>query len=285
MSAEPTASPDNLLGFLKRPTLNPYRSCAYFVIQRLWWDLHPEAWRSGARLRQVHNSQVGRRGLILCNGPSLNRVDFEAILARREQLVILGLNKINLLFDRTSLRPDLVVAVNEKVLTQNEAFFNETQLPLYLDSEGRNRIQSRAGVTFLRATMPFGFARNLTMGYNMGGTVTYTAMQLAFHLGIRDLALVGCDHSFKTSGPANVAAVSGEHDENHFDPRYFSGGVQWDLPDIPCSEYHYSLAGQIFESFGGSITNCTDGGKLELYRRIPLETWLSQTRENSADRT
>lgn len=275
MPTTPKATPDNLVGFLKRPTLNPYRRCVWFLLQRLWWDMHPEAWRSGQRLRRVKNSHAGKRGLILCNGPSLNQVDFSAILAQKADLIVIGLNKINLLFDKTDLRPDLVVAVNEKVLAQNVDFFGETELPCYLDSHGRHDIASRPNISFLWATMPFGFARDVSMGYNNGGTVTYVAMQLAFHLGLRDLALVGCDHSFKTTGPANVAAVSGERDPNHFDPRYFSGGVQWDLPDIPCSEYHYAIAGQVFESFGGRITNCTDGGKLELYQRATLADWLS----------
>jgi hypothetical protein len=95
-------------------------------------------------------------------------------------------------------------------------------------------------------------------------------MQLAFHMGFKNIALVGCDHSFATKGPANKTVIAGQQDPNHFDPNYFSEGVKWQLPDIIGSELHYDLARDIFERYGRKIVNCTEGGRLEIFERQPL---------------
>ena len=92
---------------------------------------------------------------------------------------------------------------------------------------------------------------------------------------ILDLALVGCDHSFSTKGPSNMAVESGKKDESHFDPRYFSGGMKWQLPDLAASEYHYSMAREVYSESGGQITNCTEGGELEIFQRQSLDAWLA----------
>jgi len=104
--------------------------------------------------------------------------------------------------------------------------------------------------------------------------VTFVAMQLAFHMGFREVALVGCDHNFATKGTANAVVEGGEKDPNHFDPNYFAG-VKWQLPDLVQSEIGYMMAGQAFEAAGGRIVNCTEGGKLEIFPRMALAEFLA----------
>ena len=108
--------------------------------------------------------------------------------------------------------------------------------------------------------------------------MTVVALQLAFHMGFRDVALIGCDHNFATKGPANQIMVSGRTDDSHFDPRYFSGGQKWQLPDLCASEYYYAMAGALFAAFGGRIVNSTVGGSLELFPRIQFVEWVVQSR-------
>lgn len=257
-----------------RETINPYRFAAASLYYRILWDLHPESWRSRKKLRKLKDMSKGKKGLILCNGPSLNSVDFEMVSASQPDVFVFGLNKINLLFDRTRFRPDAVVAVNHLVIEQNADFFNTTTIPLFLNRAALRNVKRRSSVCFLHATHQQKFARDVSVSINVGFTVTFVAMQLAFHFGIRDLALVGCDHNFAIKGPANKTVVSGDKDESHFDSRYFSGGMNWQLPDLSASEYYYAMAGEIFNTADGRIMNCTKGGKLELFSRLPLEDWL-----------
>lgn len=264
-------SQDPLL--LHPPTINPYKSAVSLIRNRLRWDMHPQSWSSRKRLKMIHDKYRGQKAVILCNGPSLNRVDFDLL---RTGCFTFGLNKINLLFDRTSFRPDCITAVNPFVIEQNQDFFNQTDLPLFLDSIAiTNRwIRPNPERIFLHNSSSAGFAKDCSVSINQGYTVTYVAMQLAYHMGFSSVALVGCDHNFATTGPANKTVISGDKDESHFDPNYFSGGVKWQLPDLFESEVHYGRAKRVFEAHGRSIVNCTDGGNLEIFQRIPLGDFL-----------
>ncbi len=92
-------------------------------------------------------------------------------------------------------------------------------------------------------------------------------MQLAFHMGFKNVALIGCDHSFVTKGPSNKTVISGEKVPNHFDPNYFAGGDKRQLPDLARSELHYKVAKDTFERYGRKIVNCTEGGNLEVFEK------------------
>jgi hypothetical protein len=93
-------------------------------------------------------------------------------------------------------------------------------------------------------------------------------------MGFKRVALVGADHNFAVKGAANKAVIASERDESHFDPNYFSGGVKWQLPDLAESEIWYGRARQVYEVCGREIINCTDGGELEVFDRLPLVDFL-----------
>ncbi len=171
-----------------RATLNPYLSGAGQVLRRLAWDLRFESWLSRAKVRKWKDRFAGKKAVILCNGPSLLKVD----LAELEGTFTFGLNKINLLFDKTDFRPSCIVAVNPFVIEQNSGFYNETDIPLFLERYGHGLVASRETVSFLHSISPSGFARDCSWSIHEGHTVTYVAMQLAFHMGFHEVALVGC---------------------------------------------------------------------------------------------
>jgi hypothetical protein len=259
----------------QRDALNPYRIGLGFMLRRLKWDLNPQSWRSRGVLRACKDTHAGKKAVILCNGPSLLKVDFDAL--HRSGVYCFGLNKINLLFDKTVFRPSCVVAVNPLVLDQNQAFYNQTELPLFLDSHAAPFVNGRPNVAFLHSNVFPIFSRDVSLSIFQGYTVTFVAMQLAFHMGFREVALVGADHTFATKGPANKTVVSGEKDESHFDPNYFAGGVQWQLPDLFQSEVAYTMARDMYAAFGGRVVNATEGGKLEVFERQPLLSFLKGT--------
>ncbi|MDJ0688878.1 MAG: DUF115 domain-containing protein [Xenococcaceae cyanobacterium MO_188.B32] len=267
--------------FLKqRPTINPYRYSSYQILKslnqivnRLRWDLNPESWRSRSIITSWKDKYAGHKAVIVCNGPSLLKTDFSLL----ENVFTFGLNKINLLFDKSNFRPSCIVAVNSFVIEQNADFYNQTNIPLFLSSVGTKLIKSRENVAFMHSASQAKFAQDCAVSICEGGTVTFVAMQLAFHMGFKEVALIGCDHNFTTKGKAGKTVVSGEQDDNHFDPRYFSGGVKWQLPDLAKSELSYSLARDIYYSYGRKLVNATEGGKLELLPRISLIDFLKQT--------
>ncbi|MCP9773650.1 DUF115 domain-containing protein [Synechococcus sp. Tobar12-5m-g] len=258
-----------------RPYINPYRRAAGLVYSRVRWDLHPESWRSRRMLSAWRDKYLDQKAVILCNGPSLLKCDFGLL----NNVFTFGLNKINLLFDQSDFRPSCIVAVNPFVIEQNLKFYNTTGIPLFLDSASSFRrglqVNPRRNVVFVHSGPP-GFARDCSISVHQGATVTYVALQLAFHMGFREVAIVGADHKFATQGPANMLVTSGEKDHSHFDPSYFAGGVPWQLPDLFQSEYVYTQARDVYRAFGRRLINATEGGMLEVFERMPLHLFLSQ---------
>ena len=260
----------NPLLLTQRPTNSPYRYAAYEFWKRLKWDLHPESWRSRRNLNNIKDNYLNKKAVIICNGPSLLQSNFSLL----EGVFTFGLNKINLLFNKSSFRPSCIVSVNQLVVQQNSDFYNETEIPLFINSSGLKLIQPRNNVTFLHTTYQCKFAKDCSFSLYHGYTVTFIAMQLAYHMGFKKVALIGCDHNFSTKGASNKEVISGKKDENHFDPNYFAGGVKWQLPDLLQSEVSYNLAKEMYESTGRRILNCTSGGYLEIFPRMLLEDFI-----------
>jgi hypothetical protein len=122
----------------------------------------------------------------------------------------------------------------------------------------------------------------VTVSLNQGYTVTCVAMQLALHMGFSEVALIGCDHNFAVKGPANAEVRAEGVDRSHFDPRYFSNGQKWNLPDLTASEYYYAQAASVYARLGRKLWNCTEGGCLELLPRCSLAEFLrDETRTGS----
>lgn len=257
-----------------RATINLYRSAVGLILFRMQWDMHPYSWISRKRVRAWKDRFLEQKAVILCNGPSLNKVRFDDLAA--SGVFTFGLNKINLLFKRSDFRPSVIVAVNPYVIEQNADFYNTTDIPLFLDSIGKKWVKFRNNVHFLHSAGSIGdFAKDCSISINQGYTVTYVAMQLAFHMGFKEVALVGCDHFFATKGPANKTVIGGKEDPDHFDSNYFAG-FKWQLPDLAKSELYYEIARDTFARHGRKIVNCTEGGKLEIFPRKSLSEFLQK---------
>ncbi|WP_159950347.1 6-hydroxymethylpterin diphosphokinase MptE-like protein [Polaribacter septentrionalilitoris] len=266
----------NYLKQIKLPQkLDIYRMSLGFIKNKLKWDLTKEARQSKKELSALKDKYKGKKLVLLCNGPSLNHVDFDEL--KKSNVFTIGLNKINLLFDSTDYRPDLIVSVNKLVIEQNQLFFNNTNILTILDSSAKGKIKKRKNVNFIHS-LPFQlkFAADVTGSVCQGYTVTYVALQIAYHLGFEKVALVGCDHNFATKGSSNMTVTSGKVDPNHFSSKYFSDGAKWQLPDLLGSEMHYKMAKEYYEANDREIVNCTSGGKLEIYRRMQLRDFLNE---------
>ncbi len=260
--------------YKRRATINPYRNALHQILTRLRWDLDINSWKSRRRLKALKESESGRKCVIMCNGPSLLNSDLS--LLQGSGIYTIGLNKINLLFEKHTIRPSSIVAVNRHVVEQNRDFFNETGLQIFISRFAKDIIQPRDNVIFVDLAEQPKFARDVSISLQQGFTVTFVALQVAFHLGFKDVALIGCDHNFKAKGNANTTVKADGPDCNHFDPRYFSDGVNWQLPDLLGSEHYYDLARRAYEAFDRRIVNCTIGGKLEVFPRISLEDWIGE---------
>ena len=208
----------------------------------------------------------GKDCLIVGNGPSLNKTELERI-----DMPSIGMNKINMLFERTTWRPDAIVCVNGLVIQQNADFFNSTDIPLVLPIKAWYLgIKKRPNVIFIKISNSFDFKNDLRKAIAKGSTVTYTCLQVAAFLKVKSVNIVGVDHSFKLDTSKknkenDIEKFNGD-DENHFDPNYFKDKL-WGLPDLDGSEQQYLLSKKYFDNIGVISKDFTIGGKLTIFEK------------------
>lgn len=230
---------------------------------------HPKSRQSIARLREMRGRYSGRRCFIIGNGPSLQQMDLRPL---RGELTF-GLNRAYLMFDRLGFATTFLVSVNRLVIEQSGPEIVAAPVDeVFLSWSARDVAPISSRPVYLRSRARPGFSADPTKGIWEGATVTYVAMQLAFHLGIRDVVLIGVDHSFRAKGQPHQVVTSTGPDADHFDPRYFGQGYRWQLPDLETSEIAYGMARRAFESAGGLIRDATVGGHLDVFPKVSFSS-------------
>ncbi len=245
-----------------------------------WWfnrgrhrasALASPAWgRSRSSLRAVRNAHRGERCFILGNGPSLRQTN----LGRLEDEVTFGLNRVYLLFPELGFTTSYYVAVNTLVIEQCAADIRSLHIPKFITWRARQWLQGDPQTVFLDTdyTGPETFSGDVTGRVFEGSTVTYVALQLAFHMGFETVILVGVDHNFSTQGTPNATVVSKGDDPDHFSAGYFGRGFRWQLPDLEGSERAYRLADEAYRSCGRRVVDATLGGKLTVFPKVDFES-------------
>ena len=221
------------------------------------------------QLEILKNICPGKPILVIGNGPSLNKTPLKEFA----KITAIGMNKINLLFDNTSWRPNFIVCTNNLVIRQNRTFFRKSDIPVFLSWKGRWFLgtgKSREVGYFLSLNSS-DFSRDLSVGVGSAGTVTYTALQFAYYMGADPVILFGVDHSFNFEGKANEIVKMKGIDPNHFDPNYFANNDRWGLPNFERIELAYRNAKAAFEGDNRKIYDATIGGKLQIFEKISVE--------------
>lgn len=246
-------------------------------------NLHPLRRASIRWLEAAKDKHHGERAFIIGNGPSLKQTDLS--LLRDEQTF--GMNRIYLLFPELGFTTRYYLSVNSLVVEQCAEDIRALPMPKFIswrsrgliqpDSEHRNgsggKQHADAPLVFLHTTYTGPtFATEATGRLWEGATVTYVALQLAYHLGFEQVILVGVDHSFSTIGKANTTVVSQGEDSNHFDPNYFGKGFRWQLPDLETSERAYRMAREAYAHAGREVLDATIGGQLNVFPKVAYDS-------------
>jgi hypothetical protein len=180
------------------------------------------------------------------------------------------MNRIYLLFDRLPFVPTYYVAVNELVLEQFAQDIEALPMERYLNWNRRALFSDRPGTAFLslRLGLRDRFATDVRQPIASGGTVTFVALQLAYHMGFREVILLGLDHRFSATGRPNRVEIRPDSpDRDHFHPDYFPKGARWQLPDLLRSELAYAEARRAFENDGRRIVDATPDGGCPVFER------------------
>jgi hypothetical protein len=227
--------------------------------------LHPWRRASIERLAELKDKYRGQRAFILGNGPSLAKTDVSKLKGE----YTFGMNRVYLAFPQWGFPTSFFVCVNDLVIEQCAADIAALKMPKFLSWRSRRFIQPDERTMFLHSTYERpAFARDARRRVWEGATVTYVALQLAFHMGFETVVLIGVDHNFASKGTPNTTVVSQGDDPDHFDKGYFGAGFRWQLPDLDMSERAYMMARQAYEAAGRKVLDATVGGKLTVFPKV-----------------
>lgn len=225
-------------------------------------------------LLRFHDQHRGERCVIVCNGPSLNRMELGFL---RDEIVF-GLNKIYLGLEKFGFYPRFMVAVNRKVIAQSAEELRKMNCVKFISDRGAD-LMPRDALTYHIRTKGVEkenpdkrFYRDVTEGIREGHTVTHVALQLAYFMGFSKVVIIGMDHNFPQTGKPNSELMMQGDDPNHFSPAYFRGN-KWDAPNLVGSEVSYRAALEAFRADGREVVDATLGGLCEVfpkadYRRV-----------------
>jgi FkbM family methyltransferase len=251
-------------------------------------DLYEGRWATEyrARLAALRDRHGGQRVFVLGNGPSLGRVDLDALAGQ----VTIGVNGLFLAFPETRFRPTYYVVEDHLVAEDRAAELNAlpagiTRLfPINLAYvlDGGSDV-----VWFDHRPRP-GYPDRFDVSLDAldrtyaGCTVAFTCIQLAVFLGAREIVLLGVDLDYAI--PADVERTDrvgpgvldmASDDPNHFHPDYFGKGKRWHDPQVENMGRAFTAARDVLAGMGTRLVNATPGGRLDLVPRVPLERVLA----------
>ena len=230
---------------------------------------------SKAHIQKWRDIHFNQSCILVCNGPSLNKVDFKKI--DRKKFKVFGLNKIYLGFEKFGLVPDYLVAVNKKVIEQSHEAYNSLSIPKFISNRVSDKLlDPSSNYTIIKTTgLPADakrFSTDASEYVNEGWTVTHAALQIIYYMGFREVNIIGLGSQFQAAcfGQRKYAGIIHGADIDHFCPNYFGFGQEWDFPDLKNSEISFEEAKRVFEQNGRKIFDCTIGGHCNIFEKMPI---------------
>ena len=238
------------------------------------------------KIKQLENKFLGEEIFIVGNGPSLTPDQLNLIKSKYS----FGVNRISLMFEKTSWRPNFYTTLDWLTSVDNFQEYNSLEIPYkFFPMRFWNVLDSRDNTYWYESTSS-GFRLDDSFGTTFSdpirgaGTVTTAAIQIAWILGFRKFYLLGCDASYKINdtvkesgedrfgnGNKLILQSSLDDDPNHFSKEYFGQNKYWHNPNVPEMKRGFYRCKQYIENNNGEIYDCTLNGKLDFFKKKNLE--------------
>jgi hypothetical protein len=237
--------------------------------------------REVPELRALRGIGAGKRCVIMGGGPSLKSIDPELL----KDEVTFGVNGIFLIQDWLGFLPTYYVVEDALVVDDRGHEISALEGPtkiygsVYKDLIPRHGDVIEANVLYDYAPYPEFpyFSQDAARCMWVGGTVSYLCLQLAYYMEFQTVVLVGFDHNYSVPDDVNKSEtkpnewMSRSDDPNHFHPDYFGKGKRWHAPRTDRMQLCYEKAEEEFRKAGRRVINATEGGKLEVFERVPFD--------------
>jgi 6-hydroxymethylpterin diphosphokinase MptE-like len=250
------------------------------------------------RIETVKDKFLSKRCFIIGNGPSINKTP----ISKLEGQFTFSFNRAFLAYEDWGFIPSFYACIDLVVLPDNKLQINEMisatafqNTLFFFPGWAAKHINESENVFFIETFQSgVAFEENLSklaLLRNVGAT----SIQIAIHLGFKEIILVGCDASYieRPNGVVvdpeeskkvgyTVYKSMQDNDPNHFLPNYFGKGTSYSIPNLKghlkgwqaVSEWvtcYNKLNGQSIR-----IVDATVDGKLDCFQKIDLDRVLAQ---------
>lgn len=230
---------------------------------------------SRLKLKALQNKYEGRRCFIIGNGPSLNIDD----LNKLKNEITFGFNRIYYIFNKTDWRPSYYLTEDIKIIQQSLNEINNLNLDYIFTPDIINfdyDIKIKNAIYFKQIMEKFDddlpqFSNNFYEKTYWGGTVTYTAIQMAVYMGFKEIYLIGVDHNFSMYEDKNGNIIRDETVKDYFCDNYNEDREKLEIPNLDDSTKAYISARRYCDKNNIKIYNATRGGKLEVFKRVSFD--------------
>lgn len=229
------------------------------------------------RLASLKDTHEGLPGFVVGNGPSLSKSQLQRLSGQ----IWLGANFISLA--RKSFRsPSLPLPsywsvadtlVWSKMGVSEQEKFSEVFLSGHLDP--------RRATVPANVIRPLGtadgsvqtFSTNLCAGFYLGSSVSYLNLQLAAHLGLSPIYLLGMDHRYDEP-PGSSRLIRVRKEINHFDSTYRKPGEIVMRSNAAAMNLAFQSAAAWSKQSGVPIVNLTPDSNLDVFPKGVIEDVL-----------
>jgi hypothetical protein len=225
----------------------------------------------GKKLKKFKNKHKGKRCFIIGNGPSLTGEDLDKL----KNEVTFAFNRIYYIFDKTDWRPTYYCSEDDKTIFKSKEEINKLTLEnkffpvnfpwdYKIDFKNANYYLFKFGDENVEPI----FSEDIVKGIYWGNTVAYTAIQMAVYMGIKEIYLLGVDHSFSKMVNDKGEIVIDETAKDYFSENYNTDKADLYIPNIEVSTRAFISAKRYADEHKIKIYNATRGGKLEVFERV-----------------
>lgn len=226
------------------------------------------------RLKKLQNIHQGKRAFIIGNGPSLKIDD----LNKLKNEITFASNKIYLAYEDTTWRPTYYSVEDsfcmDEFYTEVKNMKTSTKLLPLKHLREHNYINDAIYYPLVPSiNVDDKCSNKLTDHIYAGGSVTFSMMQLAISMGIKNIYLIGMDFNYIIpKSQSNSTTLFHDNENNHFHKNYRKKGDKWGMPNYQAQEVAYKSAKKFSEKNGIKIFNASRKTKLDVFEKINFES-------------
>lgn len=260
----------DISGYIRR-----FRFLLYKVYSQLLYNVSVISKHDTSQLEYLKGCHAGERAFIICNGPSLIPEDLDRI-ARNNDLSF-ACNKIESILKQTIWTPTYYAVFDEtyqytllntiNAIPASMKFFRNTSYCITRKVHGKKVFVKADGSKKLLQECKF--SEDISKVIYTVATTTYALFQMAVHMGIREIYIIGCDNSYarEISKDGTILATGRKSYFSAADKKEQSTAASvWQM------NLAYEYARSYADAHGIKIFNATRGGYLEAFERVDFDS-------------